>query len=97
MIIGLTLAKNEISIIKDFFIKSDAFTINTIIDKFRTGEIPTPEIGKHKFSKGEKTLIFGASDENAAFIDTIVVASKSYTVRCLITAFGAHRTPPNID
>ncbi len=89
MIITITLAQKELDILNVFFVKSHGFTLNSIIDKFRLGEIPTPEIGKMIFEKGVKSVQFGASELNAAFIDSIKVGSRSYTIRSLIASLQA--------
>jgi hypothetical protein len=89
MVITITLAQKELDILNVFFVKSYGFTLNSIIDKFRLGEILTPEIGKMVFDKGIKKMQFGASELNAAFIDSIKIGSKIYTVRSLIASLQA--------
>lgn len=89
MVITITLAQKELDILNKFFIKTNGFTLNYIIDKFRTGEIPTPKIGQTVFEKGIKNVQFGASELNAVFINSIKVGSKSYTVRSLIASLQA--------
>jgi len=84
--IVVTLAQKELDILNFFFAKSYGFTLNSIIDKFRNGEMPTPTIGKMIFEKGVKVVQFAPSGLNAAFIENIKVGSKSYTVRSLIAS-----------
>lgn len=89
MVLSITVSQKELDTLNLFFVKSFGFTLNILIGKFRTGEILMPQIGALTFDKGIKTIRFGASAENAAFIDSLKIGSKSYTIRTLIASLQA--------
>lgn len=82
--ISITVAASELKYLNANFVKSYNLTLNTLISKFRTGELLLGNEAGKIFEKGEKAITIKFTPENLQYIESIKIASKSHTIRLLI-------------
>lgn len=83
MTISVSLPQTEIDFLKKNLVKSYGFTLNKLIKYFADNSLQIITAGR-VFDTVSEVVYFGISAENLRFVDAAKIASKSYTVACLV-------------